>query len=163
MFFWLGFVLSVILSELAGQHAIYLFYFRGFISMLLILKCISCGSLLIVWLIMISRLESRILRLPCQKFADFSIERKGFMLQGHVIDQFNDVELHECYEYCMYDNRCKSINVEISEYGICQLNNASSHDSMDNVSLTSNVNWIFRSTNYSDLKVIISVLSLFHG
>ena len=108
---------------------------------------------LLSWLINLLRLDGRILRLHCKTVAVFSIERKGYLLQGYVINEFMEVGLHECYEHCMFDKRCKSINIDISEYGTCQLNGASSHDSMDNVTLTKNPNWIFKSTNYSDLKV----------
>ena len=81
------------------------------------------------------------------------------MLRGHVINQFSEVELHECYEHCAHDKRCKSVNIDISEYGECQLNDASSNDYMDSVSLTENATWIFRSTNYSDLMVTITTLN----
>ena len=76
------------------------------------------------------------------------------MLQGHVIEEFSSVGLHECYEFCLHNEQCKSVNIEMGDHGVCQLNSASSHDSIDNVQLVRNPNWIFRSTNYSDTKVM---------
>ena len=67
-----------------------------------------------------------------------------------MIEEFHDVGLFECYEHCFFESRCKSINIESGDYGICQLNNASSYDVMDRVSLTPNSNWNYRSTNFSD-------------
>ena len=119
-----------------------------------ILKYIFHCCCLLTLLLYLCRTDCRILRLPCQTVAEFSIEKKQYMLEGYVIEEFSNVGLHECYEFCLHNKQCKSVNIEMGDYGLCQLNNASSYDSIDNVQLVRNPNWIFRSTNYSDTKVI---------
>lgn len=108
-----------------------------------------------------STIDCRILRLSCKSVAEFSIEKQGYHLEGYVIKRLTDVGLYECYESCLHDNRCKSINIEAGEYGICELNRASSNDFMDNVTLTYNARWIFRSTNFSDLRVSVVIIIVF--
>ena len=75
---------------------------------------------------------------------------RGFVLQGAMIEEIRDVQLHECYQYCFGNSLCKSINIESGDYGVCQLNNASVYDEMDGVLLTQNSRWNYRSTNFSD-------------
>ena len=78
------------------------------------------------------------------------MENRGFVLEGSIIEEIKDVELHECYQHCFGNSLCKSVNIESGDYGICQLNNASVYDETDDVSLTENSRWSYRSTNFSD-------------
>ena len=90
------------------------------------------------------------MRLGCKGLANFSLEDRGFKLDRTVIQEFQEVDLHECYEHCFFNSLCKSINIESGDYGTCQLNNASTYDVMDFVTLTPNSKWNYRSTNFTD-------------
>ncbi|XP_065053007.1 fibropellin-3-like isoform X2 [Rhopilema esculentum] len=98
-------------------------------------------------------LVCRLLRLPCKMIAEFKIVHRGYWLQGSVIAEFTEAGLQDCYGYCLHNPRCKSFNIEKDDYGTCQLNSMSSHDVLDNKTLTANGNWNFHSTNFSEKMV----------
>lgn len=99
----------------------------------------------------------RILRLSCGSYANFSMRKSGFYLKGHVIREFPFLDLKYCYNHCLLDPLCKSVNVARGGNGLCQLNNASFYDPMDYVSLTKNNSWGYHSTNFSDR--LVSIIS----
>ena len=86
------------------------------------------------------------------------MEDQGYRLDGAIIKEFQDVDLHGCYKHCFDDSSCKSVNIESGGYGICQLNNASSYDVMDSVFLSKDSKWDFHSTNFSDRLVCVQFL-----
>ena len=90
--------------------------------------------------------------------ADFKIVQRGYWLQGAVIAEFTEAGLQDCYGYCLHNPSCKSFNIGKYDYGTCQLNSMSSHDVVDNTSLTANENWNFHSTNFSEQMVILMAL-----
>ena len=103
------------------------------------------------------------LRLKCKSIAEFQIEKKGYCLKGNVIETVDEVTLLQCFDRCLHNQRCKSINMERNGFGVCQLIARSSHDSVDNITLTVNDRWNFYSTNFSSRLVssstIVSCLS----
>ena len=109
-------------------------------------------------MLFLSSAQSHILRLSCKSIAEFEIEKKGYCLKENVIDTINKVSLQQCFDRCLHNLRCKSINMERNGFGICQLNARSSHDSIDNVTLTVNNRWNFYSTNFSSRLVSSSSL-----
>lgn len=118
----------------------------------------SLISPVIYLMLFLTSTQTHILRLSCKSIAEFPIEKKGHRLKGYVIETINKISLQQCFERCLHIRRCKSINIEKSGFGICQLNARSSHDSMDNVTLAENDRWNFYSTNFSSRLVSSSTL-----
>ena len=100
-------------------------------------------------------IDARILRLPCETFADFSYVKEDQVLQGSLLATFNDKSEEQCADQCVLNYYCKSINIK-NDATVCQLNSQSAADVSDNCSLVAGVGWKFKSTNYTDRMVVIN-------
>eukprot|EP00794_Sanderia_malayensis_P017390 gene17390-19132_t len=87
-----------------------------------------------------------ILRLPCGKYANFSISALGKKLQGHVIMEERNTDNVQCTQKCVEQPKCRSYNLNIDEK-ICQLNSKALID--NNTSLIQQPGWVYRSTDYN--------------
>eukprot|EP00794_Sanderia_malayensis_P019236 gene19236-21164_t len=92
-----------------------------------------------------------ILRLPCKQHANFSIVREGFILQGFAIDNIEGLTDIECKIECFKNDRCKSINKEQHQGGMCQLNSKSTVEMAGGMNaLVPKQNWTYTSTDYNE-------------
>ena len=97
--------------------------------------------------------STRILRLGCLQYADFTYVLEGKVLLGSIIATFLNLSPKECEQECIDNHDCKSINSENAGSKKCQLNSKSLSDASDGVSWTEMLGWTFKSTPYNDRKV----------
>ena len=110
----------------------------------------------------VSTSDAEILRLPCKHFANFSIIKPNAALQGSVIATLLFKSERECRFDCMTNSQCKSINRQEGGDQICELNNRTSEDLRDDVSLDPRPGWTFQSTDYADPLVRFLCQNRFH-
>eukprot|EP00795_Rhopilema_esculentum_P000503 gene503-10183_t len=93
-----------------------------------------------------------ILRLPCKTYGNFSVEKQGFMLNGHVLMSLEVWTVRECEQHCLRHPGCSSINWKIPASGFanCQINDKSAENSYDNVMLSPSSEWTYKTTNYTE-------------
>eukprot|EP00112_Aurelia_sp_Birch-Aquarium-sp1_P018432 Seg44.3 transcript_id=Seg44.3/GoldUCD/mRNA.D3Y31 product="L-rhamnose-binding lectin CSL3" protein_id=Seg44.3/GoldUCD/D3Y31 len=91
-----------------------------------------------------------ILRLPCKQTARFSIVRANVAQQGSVLETFMFLSLQECQAKCLLNAECKSINYEVNGTQICELNDKSTEDSQNDVTLNIRTGWNYYTTSYND-------------
>lgn len=106
-----------------------------------------------VFALVIVGASTRILRLGCLQYANFSSVVQGKALIGSIIATFLNISPEECEQECIDNRDCKSINAENAGSKTCQLNRKSISDASDGVSLTGMPGWTFKSTSYSERKV----------
>ena len=94
------------------------------------------------------------LRLPCEKVANFSIVKQGAALRGSVIETFMFTELFECQSHCIFNNDCKSINYQEHGENICELNNVTTEDMRYESKLTPTKGWKYTTTDHDYTLVI---------
>ena len=114
------------------------------------------SAIFLLWLIFLPIINCNILRLQCKMIAEFRIKKDGQKLENSVIETIKNVKLQQCFDSCMHNYQCKSVNFKATNIRICQLNSKSSVDIFDAVSLTADPNWDFYSPNFSDKLVSIS-------
>ena len=90
-----------------------------------------------------------ILRLPCQRSANFSIVRQDVALQGSVIETFMFSEISECQSHCIFNEGCKSINYQDNGENICELNNITTEDMRYKIKLTPRKGWKYMTTDHN--------------
>ncbi|XP_065065385.1 uncharacterized protein LOC135691443 [Rhopilema esculentum] len=96
-------------------------------------------------------MNCRILRLPCQHFANFTVTRKGYALLLAQISVYDHLSVQECKAQCVFNQNCKAISYNVN--GTCILNSESPADSLSTIfegNLTQETGWSFMSTNYSE-------------
>ena len=96
-----------------------------------------------------------ILRLPCQRSANFSIVRQDVALQGSVIETFMFSEISECQSHCIFNEGCKSINYQDNGENICELNNITTEDMRYKIKLTPRRGWKYMTTDHNYTLVFI--------
>ena len=100
-----------------------------------------------------------ILRLPCERAANFSISKQDVALQGSVIETFMFRDISQCQSRCIFNDDCKSINFQEHGENICELNNKATYTGIEDKrfepKLTTRKGWKYMSTNYSYPLVII--------
>eukprot|EP00795_Rhopilema_esculentum_P000509 gene509-10188_t len=91
-----------------------------------------------------------ILRLPCKTYGNFSVEKSGFMLDGHVLASLEVSTVELCEQHCLYHQSCSSINWKTPASGSanCQINEKSTENSDDNVRLSPSSEWTYKTTDY---------------
>ena len=87
-----------------------------------------------------------ILRLPCTIIADFTITESDKRLKGNVISKHYDTNDAQCTILCVQNEKCRSYNVKRTKL-ICELNSKAVVDY--GTELSDDVEWLYRSTNYS--------------
>ena len=92
--------------------------------------------------------------------AEFRIKKDGQKLENSVIETINNVKLQQCFDSCMQNYQCKSVNFKATNIRTCQLNSKSSVDIFDAVSLTADPKWDFYSSNFSDKLVSTSSIEM---
>lgn len=98
-----------------------------------------------------------ILRLPCKQTARFSIIRTNVAQQGSVLETFMFLSLQECQAKCLLNAECKSINYEVNGTQTCELNDKSTEDSQNDVTLNIRTGWNYYTTSYNDPLVSIKL------
>ena len=94
---------------------------------------------------------AHIYRLPCKKFAEFSIVEKDSGLNANaVLKTLGNTNKHACRSECIRNSQCKSFSTKLNT---CELNSKSTEDSNDNVSLESRPGWTYHSTYFDDTLV----------
>ncbi len=101
-----------------------------------------------------------ILRLPCKQMASFFIRKDGKVLRDSVIASYVHQTLEECEFKCLDNQRCKSINMELSGIQRCELNDKTTEDIRDRVSLSPKTGWAFLTTDYKNPWVSESFLTI---
>ncbi len=101
-----------------------------------------------------------ILRLHCKEVAEFNIVKTGFILEGSVIDTFPALDVEACKTKCVENNKCASINIEIST-GQCQLNSKTIDDNRfkQTMFLKKQNGWSFITTDFGDPLVCTGLFS----
>ena len=94
-----------------------------------------------------------ILRLPCLEYGNFTIVKKGFKLNGHVLKTLHFVGEDVCEDQCIEHRLCKSVNFNSD---ICELNRRSTEDPFDSVRLSNLADWTYKSTDYKERNVSLS-------
>eukprot|EP00795_Rhopilema_esculentum_P000511 gene511-10191_t len=96
-----------------------------------------------------------ILRLPCKTHGNFSVEKLGFMLTGHVLASLEVSTVDLCEQHCLYHQSCSSINWKTPTSGSanCQINEKSTENSDDNVKLSPSSEWTYKTTDYRNRNV----------
>ena len=75
-------------------------------------------------------------------------------LAGHVLEKFDSLEVAECENRCIQNEKCKSINTKNITGINCELNSRSTSDPLDqNLALSQSTGWTYRSTNILDKNV----------
>ena len=90
-----------------------------------------------------------VLRLPCERAANFSVVEQGLVLQGSIIATFMFTTVSECQSHCMFEDGCKSINYQVHGENVCELNNITTEDVRYESNLTPRNGWIYMSTDHS--------------
>ncbi|XP_065065382.1 uncharacterized protein LOC135691439 isoform X2 [Rhopilema esculentum] len=93
----------------------------------------------------------RILRLPCQHFANFTVTRKGYALLLAQISVYDHLSVQECKAQCVFNQNCKAVSYNVN--GTCILNSEAPADPLSTIfegNLTQEMGWSFMSTNYSE-------------
>ena len=90
-----------------------------------------------------------VLRLPCERAANFSVVRQSVVLQGSVIATFMFTTVSECQSHCLFKDGCQSINYQDHGEYVCELNNSTSEDVRYELGLTPRNGWMFMSTDHS--------------
>ena len=103
------------------------------------------------------KINGEILRLQCKSYANFSITKLDAALQGSVIATFLFTTEDECKSKCLMNLQCKSYNKETNGDMKCELNDKTTEDWKDNVTVSRRLGWTFRSTNYSFPRVSLAL------
>ena len=96
-----------------------------------------------------------ILRLPCKTYGNFSVEKQGFMLAGHVLASLEVSTVDLCEQHCLYHPNCSSINWKTPTSGSanCQINEKSTEDLYFDLKLSPSSEWTYKTTNYKERHV----------
>ena len=96
-----------------------------------------------------------ILRLPCKTYGNFSVEKQGFMLAGHVLASLEVSTVDLCEQHCLYHPNCSSINWKTPTSGSanCQINEKSTEDLYFDLKLSPSSEWTYKTTNYTERHV----------
>ena len=98
----------------------------------------------------LSAVHTTILRLPCLKYADFSVYYKNKALRGHLLYRDFAVDDLQCMAKCAQHAKCKSYNIN-KEKQICELNAKTYGEA--NTQLSDEEGWLYKSTDY-DSKLV---------
>ena len=93
-------------------------------------------------------LNCEILRLPCTSYANFSIIKQDYALEGSVIKTLYFVSENQCKSGCVMNPRCKSYNKEVDGDQRCELNDKTPEDKKDAATIVKRPGWIFGSTDF---------------
>eukprot|EP00794_Sanderia_malayensis_P000372 gene372-1005_t len=97
--------------------------------------------------------HAMILRLSCKEVAEFAVVKAGRVLEGSVIASYKGSDAEKCKDLCVFHHsQCKSINIQLADEKVCQLNNRTIVDvrfGFDNF-LTTKTGWSFMATDYTD-------------
>eukprot|EP00112_Aurelia_sp_Birch-Aquarium-sp1_P012396 Seg2608.1 transcript_id=Seg2608.1/GoldUCD/mRNA.D3Y31 product="L-rhamnose-binding lectin CSL3" protein_id=Seg2608.1/GoldUCD/D3Y31 len=96
-----------------------------------------------------SKINGEILRLPCKSYANYSITKHDVALQGYVIATFLFTTENECKSKCLMNQQCKSFNKETRGDMKCELNDKTTEDWKDNVTVSKRLGWTFKTTDHS--------------
>ena len=107
-------------------------------------------------------INGEILRLQCKRYANFSIVKHDAALQGSVIATFLFTTENECKSKCLMNLQCKSYNKETNGDMKCELNDKTTEDWKDYVTVSRRLGWTFRSTNYSFPQVRLALKVTFY-
>ena len=99
--------------------------------------------------------KGHIIRLPCLKFANFSIIKNNTELLGSTVATLYGVDETSCKAECLHNERCKSININKEEM-ICQINGKVAEDLHDGIELVTTEGWTYKSTDYQSNLVSIN-------
>ncbi|XP_065058650.1 ficolin-1-like [Rhopilema esculentum] len=96
-----------------------------------------------------------ILRLPCKTYGNFSVEKSGFRLDGHVLVSLEVSTVELCEQHCLYHQSCSSINWKTPASGSanCQINEKSTENLYENVKLSPSSEWTYKTTDYRNTNV----------
>ena len=91
--------------------------------------------------------KAYIIRLPCLKFANFSVIWNNTALRGSIVATLYGVDETSCKAECLHNERCKSININEEEM-MCQINGKVAEDLNDGIELVTKEGWTYKSTDY---------------
>ena len=100
-----------------------------------------------------------IYRLPCKKFAEFSIVEKDSGLNSDAVYKILDnTNKNICRDECIRHSGCKAFSTNGES---CELYTKTTEDSNDGVNLESRPGWTYYSTYYGDTLVSKTVIQIF--
>lgn len=96
-----------------------------------------------------------IIRLPCKKFADFSVVYTNSTSDNFSLATKHHVTLHECKLSCIEDIHCQSISFKLHGITECRLHSSSPQSLVHDFPLKKRIGWVFVTTDHDNLLVIL--------
>ena len=102
---------------------------------------------------MLPQIHAEILRLPCTRYASFTVAEPNKKLQETFLI-LHGIDKPQCQYECIMNKQCKTFNINEDEM-VCELNDKSTEDERDNAKTVVAAGWTYYSTSYNETLVCV--------